>query len=89
MKKTLSDMVGIWKWAAKERAFLMTRYDLIARRAGTQDDTELGEELSSQGNEAQAKQGGDRENDFFCLENKCVRKHCILRTEGEWSSGGA
>lgn len=66
MKQTLSELIGAWKQAARERLFPLLDYAVIAKRTTLEGVTELGEELRNQMTELQVKLGVERNNDVLC-----------------------
>lgn len=52
VRRTLSDMVGTWKRAARKTFFSLLKYDLIGRCTKTVNGTEPGKELTKQMDEA-------------------------------------
>lgn len=41
MRHALSDMVGVWKGAARQRYFIVLGYDLVAMQTRAEHETEL------------------------------------------------
>lgn len=61
MGHTLSDIVKVWKRAARVRLFSLPGYDRTARRTETKISMELEEDVKNQMDEAQVRLGVDRE----------------------------
>lgn len=86
MKQTLSEMVGILKWAARERVFLLHEHDLIERRTKAEKSTELEEKPENQNDEALVELRGDREYDVLPARRVTAMKG--LAYSGSKMTGG-